>query len=451
MFERQMPDHFGGALWADQTLAHPLGIAVLLAALAALLVLPRRYAIIPLILIAVALPGAQRIAVLTLDFTFIRIVILATLILAALRGHTRGLQLGTPDLLISLWVCWGVIAGGILSGGFSGVIAGIGGAIDTLGAYLIGRTYIRSLADLRRLIVWLSIIAIPMLAFFLVEQFTGRNLFGFFGGVPEETIIRNGRMRAQGPFSHPIMAGVFWASLLPCIGALWIARAGSRPALVISILCMGLIVVNTASSTPIMAVLFGIFGMALFPLRRYLRLLVTGVFVAMLGLHMVMEMPIWHLISRIDLSNGSTGWHRYNLIQQSINHFNEWWAFGTEATGHWGWGLQDITNQYILEGVSGGLLQMLLFVALLTCIFLRIGRKLRQTRSRAAYWLLWAVGVTLFVHCMSFLAVSYFGQLVCLFYLFLGSTVAVSEPNRRIVPRQAPALLHRAGPVGSPG
>lgn len=451
MFERQMPDHFGGALWADQTLAHPLGIAVLLAALAALLVLPRRYAIIPLILIAVALPGAQRIAVLTLDFTFIRIVILATLILAALRGHTRGLQLGTPDLLISLWVCWGVIAGGILSGGFSGVIAGIGGAIDTLGAYLIGRTYIRSLADLRRLIVWLSIIAIPMLAFFLVEQFTGRNLFGFFGGVPEETIIRNGRMRAQGPFSHPIMAGVFWASLLPCIGALWIARAGSRPALVISILCMGLIVVNTASSTPIMAVLFGIFGMALFPLRRYLRLLVTGVFVAMLGLHMVMEMPIWHLISRIDLSNGSTGWHRYNLIQQSINHFNEWWAFGTKATGHWGWGLQDITNQYILEGVSGGLLQMLLFVALLTCIFLRIGRKLRQTRSRAAYWLLWAVGVTLFVHCMSFLAVSYFGQLVCLFYLFLGSTVAVSEPNRRIVPRQAPALLHRAGPVGSPG
>ncbi|AOS96481.1 hypothetical protein AUP74_01016 [Microbulbifer aggregans] len=451
MFERQMPDHFGGALWADQTMAHPLGIAALIAALVALFLLPRRYAMLPLIFIAVALPGAQRIAVLTLDFTFIRIVILATLALAAFRGHTRGLRFGMPDFLIGLWVCWGIIAGGILSGDSSGIIGAAGHAIGTFGAYLIGRTYIRSLADLRRYLLWLSFIAIPMLAFFLVEQFTGRNVFGFFGGVPEETIIRNGRMRAQGPFSHPIMAGVFWASLLPCIGALWIARAGSRPALVLSILCMGLIVVNTASSTPIMAVLFGIFGMALFPLRHYLRVLVTGVFAAMLGLHMVMEMPIWHLIARIDLSNGSTGWHRYNLIQQSINHFNEWWAFGTESTGHWGWGLQDITNQYILEGVSGGLLQMLLFIALLTCIFLRLGRKLRQTRSRAAYWLLWGVGVTLFVHCMSFLAVSYFGQLVCLFFIFLGSAVAVSETKRRTAIRQAPAMPHQAGPIGSPG
>lgn len=451
MFERQMPDHFGGALWADQTLAHPMGIAALIAALVALFFLPRRYALLPLILIAVALPGAQRIAVLTMDFTFIRIVILATLALAAFRGHARGLQLGTPDLLIGLWVLWGVTAGGILSGGFSGVLSGLGGAIDTLGAYLIGRIYIRSLADLRRLLIWLAIIAIPMLAFFLVEQFTGRNLFGLFGGVPEETMVRNGRMRAQGPFSHPLMAGVFWASLLPCLGALWMARAGSRPALALSMVCMGLIVANTASSTPIMAVLFGIFGMGLYLLRRYLRILVTGVFFALVGLHMVMDMPIWHLIARIDLSNGSTGWHRYNLIQQFINHFNEWWAFGTEFTGHWGWGLQDITNQYVLQGVAGGLLQLLLFVALLTSIFLRLGRKLRMTRNRAAYWLLWGVGVSLFVHCMSFIAVSYFGQLVCLFYVFLGSTVAVSERSRRPAQSRVPAMLHHPSPLGSPG
>ncbi|GAA5525537.1 hypothetical protein Maes01_02107 [Microbulbifer aestuariivivens] len=450
MFERVMPEYFAGALWADQTVAHPLGIAALIAALAFLFLVPRRYALLSLIFIAVALPGAQRIAVFSLDFTFIRIIILGTLLTAAVRGHTRGLRLGLADGLIGLAALWSLVAGGFLQGGFNGVVSALGDTINTLGAYLVGRIYIRSLADLHRLLLWLAAIAVPMLAFFIFEKLTGRNLFGLFGGVPEETMMRNDSLRAQGPFSHPLMAGVFWASLLPCLFALWMARVNSRLYLSVAILCMTLIVVMTASSTPLVAIALGVFAVAGFIVRRYLRIMIGLAFVGLVGLHFTMEMPVWHLISRIDLSGGSTGWHRYNLIEQSINHFHEWWAFGTLHTGHWGWGLQDITNQYVLEGTTGGILQLLLFVALLACIFLQLSNTLRRTRNRASYWLLWGIGASLFVHCVSFLAVSYFGQTVPLFYLFLGGAASLTLPLQRRIRRPPLARLEEMAPLASP-
>lgn len=442
MNERVMPEHFGGALWADQTVVHPVGLAVLVFALGALLVLPKRYHLLPLMVIAVALPGAQRIAILSLDFTFVRIMILATLFMAMLHGQLRTIRWGLPDTLIAIATGWSLIASGVLSGGLSGVVTSAGGAIDTFGAYLLGRAYLRSYRDMRRLLLCFALVSIPMLVFFALEQLSGRNLFSIFGGVPEETMLRNGRLRAQGPFSHPIMAGICWATILPCLIALWQGKTGARLLITAAVISMPLIVVATASSTPVVALMCGYIGLALYAWRRYMRPMFMAMAAVLLVLQLSMEMSVWHLMSRIDIAGGSTGWHRYNLIQQAINHFGEWWAFGTNATGHWGWGLQDITNQYVLEGVDGGIVQLLLFLAFLFVLFMRIGRAQRLATTVAESRLLWGMAVTLFVHCISFLAVSYFGQMVCIFYLFVGAVAAVSEvryPQRAAV-RRAPAV-----------
>ncbi|WP_295799669.1 hypothetical protein [uncultured Microbulbifer sp.] len=427
MTERVMPEHFGGALWADQTMAHPIGLAALSVALIALLILPRRYQLFPLIMIAVALPGAQRIAIFSLDFTFVRILILATLAAIFLRGQLREIRWGLPDNLILAVTLWNLLASGMLSGGFEGVITSAGGAIDTFGAYLIGRACLRSFEDVRRLLLWFAALSLPMLAFFALEQVSGRNLFSIFGGVPEETLARNGRLRAQGPFLHPIMAGLCWATILPCLIALWQSRTGARMLIGAGIVSMPLIVLATASSTPVVALMCALAGVAFYSWRHYMRSLAIAMVGVLFVLHLVMEMPVWHLLSRIDITGGSTGWHRYNLIQQSINHFGEWWAFGTKATAHWGWGMQDITNEYVLAGVDGGVVQLLLFAMFLAVLFLRLGRAQRMTTSVAASRLLWGLAVMLFVHCVSFLAVSYFGQMVCIFYLSVGGIAAVSE------------------------
>ena len=45
----------------------------------------------------------------------------------------------------------------------------------------------------------------------LGEKFSGRNAFAIFGGVPDVAVVRDGVIRCQGPFAHPILAGTFAA------------------------------------------------------------------------------------------------------------------------------------------------------------------------------------------------------------------------------------------------
>jgi hypothetical protein len=66
-----------------------------------------------------------------------------------------------------------------------------------------------------------------------------------------------------------------------------------------------------------------------------------------------------------------------------VAHFNEWWLLGTDYTAHWmPTGLDinpdsaDITNQFIAEGVQGGLLTMALFIVLLVQAFRTLGKGL---------------------------------------------------------------------------
>ncbi len=59
------------------------------------------------------------------------------------------------------------------------------------------------------------VILVPLVAAMLYEKATGRNVFAVLGGVSEMTLIREGKLRAQGAFQHPILAGTFGATVLP--------------------------------------------------------------------------------------------------------------------------------------------------------------------------------------------------------------------------------------------
>lgn len=180
----------------------------------------------------------------------------------------------------------------------------------------------------------------------------------------------------------------------------------------------------------------------MWPLRHWMRFIVLGLALSLVGLHFVMNAPVWHLISRIDLVGGSTGWHRYYLIDQALRHFDEWWLLGTTSTAHWGWGLFDVTNQYVLEGVSGGILTLALFLSTLAVAYISVGRIWRSVqRDRAKVALGWALGVSLFVHTMVFLAVSYFGQIVMIWYLLL-AVIGSLTPARAVktVPVPSPRI-----------
>jgi hypothetical protein len=188
-----------------------------------------------------------------------------------------------------------------------------------------------------------------------------------------------------------------------------------------------LIIVNTGSSTPVMAVFLMIFGVALFPFRGFLPALRWLVLILLVIAQLVMDTGAAHILARLNIFSGSTGWHRFHLIDQAINHLGEWFWIGTLSTEHWGWGLVDVTNQYILEAVQGGLLGMVLFVLFLVALFKVVGKAIRACDSDKERWIYWCAGIVLFVHCFSFLSVSYFGQMVASFFLFSGAIVGMSS------------------------
>lgn len=431
--------------YTGQTMLHPVGATVLVLGLIAAFLLPRRYAIVPLIVALAFIPSAQRISIANLDFNIARLMVLGLLFRVTVRGEWKGLRLCAADFLLFAWAGWAIVAYGILFGDVSAFISRSGYMIEAVGGYLVGRACIRDVNSLRRFVFALVLISLPAVVFFMIEKTTGRNMFSVFGGVREFTQIREGRLRCQGSFSHPIMAGVFWASVLPLFVSAVFIFPKIRVVAIVGCATSLLIVMSTSSSTPLMAVILSIPLLVFYRARTMAPVVRWGVLLAIPFLHFSMTHGVHHLLARINVVGGSTGWHRYYLMDKAMEHFHEWMLVGTVSTAHWGRGLQDVTNQFVLEGVRGGMLALLLFSSWLACMFVYLSREIKLERSGWRCLLLWSLGVILFVHCLNFIAVSYFGQVITAFYVVSGLTVSMCSPALRTaaVTARQPAL--RAG------
>jgi hypothetical protein len=179
--------------------------------------------------------------------------------------------------------------------------------IDAVGGYFLGRVYVRDFSTLRIIAATLIFISLPSVIFFLIEKSTGKNIFYIFGGVFENTLIREGRLRCQGPFSHPIMAGVFWASAFSLMFSVWQKYGKRGQFAILGIFSSFAIVVMTTSSTPAMALILSILFLTFYPLRKYTPIVwLAGVAIVAVA-NFTLEKGIFHLLSRVNLIGGSTG------------------------------------------------------------------------------------------------------------------------------------------------
>jgi hypothetical protein len=451
---------FGVPEGVNETVLHPLGLVAVLVFGIAILLLPRRYAVLPLLLTACLIAPAQRIAIFRLDFTLLRIVLSFGALRLLDRRSWASFRWKALDTAVLIWISSGALLNIAQYWTMAAVTNRLGWAYEGLITYFVVRTLVRDWEDLNRISWAFVVVSIPVAIAFVFESYTGRNPFAFFGGVPEVTIIREGRLRCQGAFAHPILAGCFWAVLMPFIAALWWQGTRGRAGAVVGLIASCTIILACASSTPLSAVACGILGASAFFLRDHLRLLRWGLAVTLIGLHMVMNNPVWHLFAKVDLVGGSTGWARYYVIDLAVKHFDDWFLIGTSHTEHWtGGDYLDVVNQYVLEGLNGGFLTLTLFVVIIVLGFQGVGRLWRTVAgcpSRIA--MSWALGVSLFMHMMNFFGVSYFGQIVMLWYTSVAMIAAmVPLPQRRVNKQQRTALTRRrtadaaVGPVATRG
>jgi hypothetical protein len=405
-----------------------LGFTILMGFL--FLVIPRRFVLVPVTILVSFMTMGEAFQIAGAHFTMIRILVLFGWLRVILRGESRRLQWNAID---KVFVAWMVVRGTayvLLWQSFEAINYQLGYAYNAFGFYFLFRFLMKDLDNVFAAFRPIALFAIPLAAAMAFEKSTGRNIFAIFGGVMPTTIIRDGVLRCQGPFAHPILAGTYGAVILPLCIALWwrgnkaLALMGTVSALVITL--------TSASSGPLLSAVAGIVGLCMWRWRGRLRIVRWGMVLGLIGLHMVMKAPVWFLLARVDIFSGSTGYHRAFLIDRAVANFSDWWLVGTKSTEAWADADQhlfDVTNQYIWEGVEGGFLTLLLFIFIIGFSFQAVGRAVLavKDKSMSVGFPIWALGASLLVHVVSYISVPYFDQMIVVWYLGLAMISSARE------------------------
>jgi len=411
-----------------------LGFIVIMGILVFLL--PRKLALLPIIITACYITIEQQLLVFAFHFSAIRLVVLFSLLRLVIRGEVSAIKLNAIDKAIICWVIAGFVIYILRSQTSEALVNRLGFVYNSIGFYFLFRFYIRDFNDIERLLKLISIVIIPLSMAMIYEYSTGRNLFSIFGAAPGITEMRGNRFRCQGPFSHPILSGTFGATLVPILLARWFKKKNSKVLAAAGIISATIIMITSASSGPLIAYIFGIVGLLMWPFRRSMRAVRWGILVILISLHVVMKAPVWYLFSHLGVVLGSGGWHRSYLIDQAVAHVGDWWLLGTKDTGNWmpyalaiAPNSADITNQYIWEGITGGLLKMILFIIVIIRCFRMIGLSLKKVEKSpfAEKIIIWSLGASLFAHVISFLSVTYFDQIIVLWFLLLAMISVIGD------------------------
>ncbi len=357
----------------------------------------------------------------------IRLLVVVGILRVIIRGERLTGGMNILDRFMIVWAAWALMSS-VFHDNSPGILVNrLGLVFNACGIYFLLRVFCQSLGDVVTLCRLTAILLIPLAVELFVEMVTTHNLFSVFGGVSETPEIRLNRVRAQGPFAHSILTGTVGAVCLPLMVCLW--HHHRKTAVAGMVACIAIVVLS-ASSGPVMTAMAAIGALLMWSWRNRMRLFRWLAVLGYVGLDVVMNAPAYYIIARIDLTGGSTSWHRAALIEAAITHLSEWWFAGTDVTRHWMpygvvWNENhiDITNYYLRMGVDGGLPLMLLFVAQLAIGFHLIGRALKELpevsfRSR---FMIWALGTSLFAHSAAFISVSYFDQSVVFIYLTLAA------------------------------
>jgi len=391
----------------------------------------RRNAVGAMLAMAAFVPLGQEITLLGLHFYFLRILVLVGLGRILMKRETDGFKLVGMDKLFICWVAVGFVCE-LLRGGSAQTF---GAVYNAMGVYFFIRILTRTSEDVLAHLRLLAFVAIAIGICMAWETIKHQDLFFVFGGVPLVPMERDGRFRAEGPFLQPILAGTFGATLFPLLIGLWRNGGRGKWLMIGGIIGSLVITVASASSGPLLTFVAAVIGFSLWPMRARMFIFRRGIVILLIGFILVMNAPVWYLIAKVSDVVGGGGWHRSWLIEQFLTHLGQWTLIGTSYTANWAPGgevifnnpdMMDITNEYVAQGIHGGILGLGLFIAIITAGFKTIGRFVRsEADPPVVRILLWAFGVTLASHCAAFISVSYFDQIQVFWFWLLAVIAAV--------------------------
>lgn len=399
---------FGGG--AAETMLSPQAAVLMLIGIALILLLPRRKVIAAFLPLCLCIPLGNVVVLGGIHFTVLRILIIAGLVRAVIdrgsspEGRFSG-GFNRIDWMVALWTVAALVTFSLQWMNSQSLIWSLGVLLDTLGGYLALRFLIPDGDTIRLAVKVLALICVIQGAEMVSEQIIHQNLFGYLGGIPFGVSIREGAIRSSGTMGC-LYNGVFAATLVPLFVWLWTEKKDRLAA------CAGLagalaMVQTSHESTPIMAVGAGLLGLGFWPLRGRMRMIRWGIVLGLVGLQMVMKAPVWALIARVDLIGGSSGYHRYLLVNNCIIHFSDWWLIGYKYYNDWGFTMWDLCNQFVAVAQTGGLVTLVCYIGIFKRAFGAVGTARKSVDGdRRREWFLWYLGASLFATAVGYFCTS---------------------------------------------
>jgi len=425
----------------------PLGFVLTLAFALAVFCLPRRTAAVGIVAAICYLTEAQPLEIVGFHFTSIRFVLLVGMIRVMSRGELSWLRFNKVDRSLFTFGAAVLVISVVRHETLTDVIYQAGVLYNVSLSYIVFRCLLRSERDLREVLSKLAFVIIPFALLVLYESCTNRNFFAEMAGFSEIDLIRDGHIRAQGSFRSPITAGAFGATFAMLYASVLFAGPRTRFALV-GFVASTVIVLCSHSSGPLLGLGLGLLALACWYARQHTSKIRWGIVAGLIGLNIVMKVPVWFLIGRISDVVGGGGYHRAYLIDQFVKHFGSWWLLGTSDTSDWmptqlEFGGSDLTNKFVSDGVNGGLIGLVLSVALVVICFKWIGLGLKANRGYTeTEKLLWGLGATMVGTIGIFFSVTYFDQSYVVWYFLLACIAGID-----IRKRQKTATIRRRRPA----
>lgn len=340
------------------------------------------------------------------------------------------------DLLVLFGSGWMTVSFVMIYGLGEGFSRGIALSLDVFMPYLIARLAITEFNDLRRLLVVLAPVFLATGFVLLVEAVTERrfvrdaaaSIFGSLGSAefgsgssPQiATDKRYGMLRAMGPFSHPILAGLFFSSLMPLyhFGRIkgWPKMAG---------LLSGIGAVFSFSS----AAMIGIFVFVLMALYDWIRkvvsflnwpMFIAAIVAVLITLHTLSENGLISILIRYTF-NPTSGYYRLLIWEYgslSVEQ-NPWFGIGFSKFEGLEWMGDSIDAYWLAIAVRNGLPVSLLLVAATLLAFVGLTAAAGRVRGDDQATMIGLAVVLIMLFVLGF-TVSFFGGLLAWFAILLG-------------------------------
>lgn len=410
-----------------------------------------RVALWPIVLViyTTLLPQEVRLEAGPLSLFAARIALIAVLPFIIRKIMAGAIRFALPDALVLVAGLWMIVAMVAHYGLAEGLQRGGSIALDSTLGYFLARISLRSLQDLRRVLILISpgllmaglavmieSIAQRPIIQPVVQQLFGRLPYYLSGEVAgfqdREAGARLGLMRGKGPFAHPIHAGLYLAVCVPLYLMAgirgWPRQLGHAA---------GLLSFFSLSSAALLALILSYLLVGYDRLQRLVRelnwTLLVGVGSGFLLLvQFISNSGVPMLIGRYLTFNPATAYYRHLTWRYGMESVqaNPWIGIGVAGYERPNWMVSEsIDAHWLLLAIRFGMIPAAALL-LATVLALVMASRASVNSPPGDQRLRRGVAISLFVLTLSMFTVSLLGGVLSWFTILLGACVACAQPER---------------------